>query len=86
MFSLVDITEEESRTVRQHFGPLSKCRNLVWTKPELVTLGSCFWHNQERVNGIKVRNDDVWVDTHPKCGTTWTLVSYFPINSLCCRN
>ena len=70
MYSLVDITEEESRTDRQHFGPLSMCRNLVRTEPELVTLGSSFRYNQERVRGIKLRKGDVWVVTHPKCGTT----------------
>ena len=84
MYSLVDITEEERRTVRQHFGPLSKCRNLVRTEPELVTLGSSFHHNQEMVKGIKLRKDDVWVVTHPKCGTTWTLVRYLSSNSSCC--
>ena len=47
--------------VRQHLGPLSKCRNLVRTKPELVTIGSGFRYNQERMRGLKLQKDDVWV-------------------------
>jgi hypothetical protein len=27
----------------------------------------------ERIKGFKVQNDDVWVISFPKCGTTWAI-------------
>jgi hypothetical protein len=29
---------------------------------------------RERIFNLEVRPDDVWIDTYPKCGTTWSQV------------
>jgi len=40
--------------------------------PSGQVLPRCFTRDEARLTELAVREDDVWVSTFPKCGTTWT--------------
>ena len=50
---------------------LSQVRDLVRTSPPTLTFPRTFLTQLWRVREVKVREDDIWVVTPPKCGTTW---------------
>ena len=50
---------------------LSQVRDLVRTSPLTLTFPRTFLTQLWRVREVKVREDDIWVVTPPKCGTTW---------------
>jgi len=58
--------------VKRNYGEQGHCRNIVRSKPELIRLGSSIKYSFMTVFNMKIRPDDVWIVTHPKCGTTWT--------------
>ena len=40
----------------------------------------------ERIYNMEVYDDDIWIVTFPKCGTTWTQVRADRQNSICLSN
>jgi len=70
--TLVPLSEEEQRLVIEVRGEESVLKDLVRTNPKTVTLQPDFHLVQQKILNMKLREDDVWIVTTPKCGTTWT--------------
>merc|ERR1719450_2057027 len=71
------LSARDEELVKQNFGENGNMRDLVkliekGTDRHLVTVSQRFLDHAELVYNMEVREDDVWVVTHPKCGTTWT--------------
>jgi len=71
-YQLVPLSAEEQQLVQEVRGENSVLKALIKTEPRSVTLVPAFTYLQKRILNMKVRPDDVWIITPPKCGTTWT--------------
>jgi len=75
-YTFQSLSEEEDRIVKKHFKGGSAPHNLVkivdFNNEYLVTVNEAFKDIKHLWYNFKLRTDDVWIITSPKCGTTWT--------------
>jgi hypothetical protein len=59
---------------RQFYGKGSNQLNGLISEPLGVCMPQHMAKCAEAIYNFKLRPDDVWIVTYPKCGTTWTQV------------
>ena len=57
----VDLLPEDDL---MHYGELGHCRDIVWSKPELIRVSSSIMTHYMRLFNMKILPDDIWIVTH----------------------
>ena len=71
----VPVSDEIEEKRMRFFAEGSTVHKAVVSEPYGVHAAPAMAEAAKKVYNFKVRPDDIWIITYPKCGTTWTQVS-----------
>ena len=63
---------DDTGKLNELWGETSSQRDSIISTPHDVVMPKTYEAISERIQNFKVREDDIWIITYPKCGTTWT--------------
>ena len=68
-----ELTPEDRARVRDNFDEKSVLRDLVTYENGVVMPRVFAEQLADRIYDMKLREDDIWILSYPKCGTTWAI-------------
>ena len=71
----VPVSDELEEERMKLFSEGSTVHKAVVSEPYGIHAAPAMAEAAKKVYNFKVRPDDIWIITYPKCGTTWTQVS-----------
>ena len=71
----VPVSDELEEERVRLFAEGSTVHKAVVSEPYGIHAAPAMAEAAKKVYNFKVRPDDIWIITYPKCGTTWTQVS-----------
>ena len=75
-FSIEPISDEQKAERKEMYvGAQTLMVDMVRTVPRGILMPARFQTLAEDIYNMEVREDDVWMITYPKAGSTWTQVS-----------
>ena len=76
-FKWVPVSKELEGKRKRLYGEGSNVHTALVSEPLHIHIPDTMKKVAEKIYNFKVKPDDIWIITYPKCGTTWTQVVHF---------